>query len=384
LSESDQFVCNVCGSLCERTAGPAGRENASCATCNSTVRLRGLVALLSEELFGVGLALPDFPTVKGVRGIGMSDPPALAAALAQKLDYTNTFYHQPPALDITRPSELDLGRYDFIVSSEVMEHVPAPVEQAFANLCRMLKPDGFLLLTVPYRLGSGVDEHFPELHEYALASPGGRTVLVNRRRDGDIEVFENLCFHGGHGSTMEMRVFSEDSLKQMLTSAGFAEVRIATEDLPEFGVEHAETWSLPIIARKGRYARPAAEIALAYRDACRQASALDRELKTLRGDYDRYIAHHTESQAGLERQLVERAEWVRKVEHDFEERSQWAASLEKEKNEALSELRRIQTSESEAWQKVAALERELGEVRAVLTRLHTRLWTRVGRKARLL
>ena len=126
-----------------------------------------------------------------------------------------------------------------------MEHVPPPVERAFMNLNRMLKPDGMLLLTVPYTIDGRTAEHFPELHEYALAAPGGRTVLVNRRRDGSLEVFENLSFHGGDGSTLEMRVFTETSLKETLAAAGFASVHIASEDVPEFGVQHEETWSLP-------------------------------------------------------------------------------------------------------------------------------------------
>jgi SAM-dependent methyltransferase len=379
----NHFVCNVCGADCHSAAGSSGREVEDCATCKSTVRLRAVVALLSQELFGAGLALPDFPVVRGVRGIGMSDPVELASRLAAKLDYTNTFYHQPPSLDITRPAENDLGRYDFIVSSEVMEHVPVPIEQAFENLSRMLKPDGFLVLTVPYRLGSGIDEHFPELREHALARLGGRTVLVNRRRDGSVEVFENLCFHGGDGSTLEMRVFSEDSLKQLLIAAGFAEVYIASESVPEFGVTHTETWSLPILARKGRFARPTPEVAVAYREACLHAAALARELTTLRGEYDRYIEFHKTSQAEIERQLAERIEWVRKVERDFEERTQWGLDLEKEKNEALAEFKRLQGSELEAWQKVATLERELGEARTALAELRSRLWTRLGHKTGL-
>src|SRR5262249_54089772 len=159
--------------------------------CPSTVRLRGLVALISQEILGIQMALPDFPELRGLRGFGMSDPPDLAAQLEKKFDYTNTFYHQAPRLDITSPDESEWGRYDFIVSSEVMEHVPVPVERAFANLYRLLKPNGLLLLTVPYGINMQPREHFPELHEYALASPGGKTVLVNRRRDGSTEVFEN-------------------------------------------------------------------------------------------------------------------------------------------------------------------------------------------------
>jgi len=199
FSDSGNFTCNICGASCERPDTPPGREVPGCPKCGSTVRLRSLIALLSREIFGVELALPDFPVLKGVRGMGMSDPQELAERLAEKFDYLNTFYHQEPRLDIVEPAQDHLGRYDFILSSEVLEHVPTPVERAFANLNRMLKPDGLLLLTVPYKIEGRTAEHFPELHEYALAAPGGRTVLVNRRRDGSFEVFENLSFHGGDG-----------------------------------------------------------------------------------------------------------------------------------------------------------------------------------------
>jgi SAM-dependent methyltransferase len=324
FSDSANFTCNVCGKVCERATATFDREVLSCLQCGSTVRLRGLVALLSREVFGVELALPDFPVTKGVCGIGMSDPPTLAAGFAEKFDYTNTFYHQPPHLDITRPAEGDIGRYDFIVSSEVMEHVAPPVEPAFANIYRLLKPDGLLLLTVPYGPEGRTTEHFPELHEYGLASVGGRVVLVNRRRDGSMEVFENLCFHGGCGSTWEMRVYSEASLMEILTGAGFSEIRIAAENVPEFGVDHAESWSLPIVARKGHFHLPPAELALAYRAA--------------------------------RRALEERLVWVRRLEGEFEERTQWALALRK----------------------------ELDDATAARANLESRPWTRLGRKLGLL
>src|SRR5262249_15285436 len=98
----------------------------------------------------------------------------------------------------------------------------------------------------------------------------------------------------------------------------------------------------------------------------------------------RHIEFHKQSQADLERQLAERLEWVRKVERDFEERSQWGVSLEKEKNDALAEFRRLQASESEAWQKTAAGGRGLGEVRARLAHLEARMWTRLGKTWRAL
>lgn len=379
-SASGNFTCNICGAECQRPTGGFGREVESCSACRSTVRVRALIAVLSRELFGASLALPDFPTLKGLRGFGMSDSPELAERLAAKFDYTNTFYHQAPRLDITQPSANDIGRYDFIISSEVMEHVPTPVERAFENLCRMLKPDGLLLLTVPYTIDGRTVEHFPQLHRYALAAPGGQTVLVNRRADGALEVFENLVFHGGDGSTLEMRVFSEPALRETLRAAGFDSVDVASADVPEFGVEHAETWSLPIAARKGRLLPPISEMALGTREAHRRVVALEHELAAVRAEYQRYTEFHQRSAEDSNRQLSERAEWVRKVERDFEERSRWAFQLEHERNDALAAFERSQAGEAQAQQHVETLEKELAETRAALAHLRMRMWTRVGRK----
>jgi len=383
FSDSGNFTCNICGASCERPDTPPGREVPGCPKCGSTVRLRSLIALLSREIFGVELALPDFQVLKGVRGMGMSDPQELAERLAEKFDYLNTFYHQEPRLDIVEPAQDHLGRYDFILSSEVLEHVPTPVERAFANLNRMLKPDGLLLLTVPYKIEGRTAEHFPELHEYALAAPGGRTVLVNRRRDGSFEVFENLSFHGGDGSTLEMRVFTETSLKEILSGAGFGGVHIASEDVPEFGVRHGETWSLPIVGRKGRFQPPSAEIAGAYGQAVRKSAALARDLEfhqRARQDAERALAERLEWVRKVEAELEARTQWARKTEAELEERTQWALALKQEKDAALADFQRGEVAAENARRHIQAVEKDLAEARAARAQLESSLWSRVGRK----
>ena len=347
------------------------------------MRLRSLIALLSREIFGVELALPDFPVLKGVRAVGMSDPQKLAERLAEKFDYTNTFYHQEPRLDIVHPAEEQLGRYDFILSSEVLEHVPPPVELAFANLNRMLKPDGLLLLTVPYTIEGRTAEHFPELHDYTLAAPGGRTVLVNRRRDGSIEVFENLSFHGGDGSTLEMRVFTEGSLREILTGAGFDEIRIAAQDVPEFGVCHSETWSLPMAGRKGHFRPPYDEIAKAYGHAVRESNELQRELegrKRAHQEAEKALAERLEWVRKVEADLEERTQWARKMETDLEERTRWALTLKQEKEAALADFERGAAEAENARKHIQALEKDLAEARDARARLESAFWTRAGRK----
>jgi SAM-dependent methyltransferase len=244
------FTCNICGSRQQADASSFGRESPNCDRCGSTVRYRSLIHHLSLALFGKSLALPDFPSSPRIRGVGMSDWDGFASALAKKLDYTKTYFDQEPRLDLKNLAPGQHGSCDFVLCSEVLEHVTPPVEPAFQGLSDLLKPGGALLLTVPYQINTGTIEHFPELHEFSLTVVGGEYVLVNRTRAGAYQVFDKLTFHGGIGSTLEMRIFGEPDLLRNLAEAGFEQVRVLREDYPSFGILHRESWSLPILARK--------------------------------------------------------------------------------------------------------------------------------------
>ncbi len=248
-----RFSCNVCGENNQFPQEDLGRENPSCVSCGSNVRLRGFLRMLALELFGVALPLPDFPRVRGLRGIGLSDSEVYTALLAERFDYRNTFYHREPRFDITNPPPEEFGQYDFVLSAEVFEHVPPPVEAALANAFRLLKPHGVLLMSVPYSLEATTTEHFPQLYEFGFGQIADKTVLLNRTRDGQLQLFDNLIFHGGPGVALEMRQFSETELKRSLIAAGFTGVRIYSEDHPSFGVIWSGACSLPIAARKGEF-----------------------------------------------------------------------------------------------------------------------------------
>jgi SAM-dependent methyltransferase len=254
-----EFTCNLCGNSNKRRVGELRREQSSCLACGSTVRTRGVLRALSQELFGTNLTVPDFPQLKSLRGIGTSDEPQYASRLAEKFDYRNTFYDRPPRFDIAHPNEAECGQYDFMISSEVFEHVPPPAEAAFANAYRLLKPNGVLVLTVPYSIEDRSLEHFPELYDYSVTWAGAHSVLVNRTREGLLQVFDNLVFHAdpgarAGGAPLELREFSEHDLTAMLTGVGFQEVRVHGESFEPFGIVWPEPWSLPIAARKGTYA----------------------------------------------------------------------------------------------------------------------------------
>jgi SAM-dependent methyltransferase len=215
--------------------------------------MRAIVNMVSTEVLGRSIPLPDFPVRKDVVGIGLSDWEGYATRLAEIFSYTNTYFHQEPRLDISHIDDDQTGRLDFLISAEVFEHVVPPVSQAFTNAHRLLKPGGVLLLMVPYAptyLLPTTTEHFPDLYEYSVTQDDtGRYILTNRTRDGTIQVFDTLVFHGGQGATLEMRVFSEGDLLEHLRLAGFTNIKVKREPVFEFGIYWPQAWSLPITAR---------------------------------------------------------------------------------------------------------------------------------------
>jgi len=245
-----KFRCNVCGAPNKRPLAKLTREGESCGGCGSTVRARAVVHHVSQAVFGKSLALPDFPMRPDVRGVGMSDWAGYAQPLAERMNYTNTFYHQEPFLDITAVPDDMAGTCDFLISTEIFEHVCPPVSRAFEGARRLLKPGGTLVLTVPYMLEDETREHYPNLHKFEIVSKGGGAwLLVNTRKDGEVEQFDNLVFHGGPGTTLEMRLFAKTALQHELERAGFTRVHFADEAVPEFGIHWLHPWSLPIVAR---------------------------------------------------------------------------------------------------------------------------------------
>ena len=242
------FRCNLCGSANRAAPEALDRERPSCGVCGSNVRFRAIGRLVVRELTGRDAALPDLPRAKQWRGLGLSDADAYAVPFADKFDYVNTYFHTEPRLDI---ADADVARYggrDFIVASDVFEHVAAPVARAFANARALLNDGGKLIFTVPFTLDPATVEHFPELHVWKLEESGGRWRLHNRTADGRETLHENLIFHGGPGTTLEMRLFSQAALLREFEQAGFSRVCIAAEPCMEFGIHWPEPWSVPMVA----------------------------------------------------------------------------------------------------------------------------------------
>jgi SAM-dependent methyltransferase len=199
------------------------------------MRWRSIIHALSTELFGKSMPISDFAKRDDLTGIGLSDCECYALRLPTKLGYTNTFYHQAPFLDITSEKAPSFGQFDFIICSDVFEHIAQPIGNAFDHACRLLKPDGVIIFSVPLLPGE-TREHFPELFEYELHRDGAEWTLKNRTADGRKQQFTGLTFHGGPGTVLEMRIFGQDSLKRNFSAAGFRSPVIYSQDARQFGI----------------------------------------------------------------------------------------------------------------------------------------------------
>jgi SAM-dependent methyltransferase len=204
------------------------------------------------EVLGKAVPLREFPVLKNRRGLGMTDDASYASLLAEKFDYTNTFYHCDPFFDITKAHPDLYGTYDFIISSDVFEHIAPPVERAMEEVYKLLKPEGALILSVPSSIDEETIEHYPDLHQYAVVELNGNPIIVNRKTDGSFQVHENPVFHGGGGTTLEMRLFSREDLAKKLRNAGFSEVIFLDDPVEQFGIAFEGPWTHPLIARPPR------------------------------------------------------------------------------------------------------------------------------------
>src|SRR5712692_4070559 len=183
-ADAFRFVCNICGTACCVPHYVMSRESLSCYGCGSTIRYRSVINAL---LTGLGISLmplPSHPVRQSIVGIGMTDSEIYAAQLERKFSYKNMYYHKEPKLDILNLDVFGYGCADFIICSDVLEHVCPPVSLAFQNLFLLLKRGGILVVTVPLVEDGLAKEHFPNLREYHFKFRGDRRVLINRTASG--------------------------------------------------------------------------------------------------------------------------------------------------------------------------------------------------------
>ena len=230
-----EYYCNICGHKNRLESQQFHRELAACQKCGANARFRGVIHVLGD-LLGESKDIPlqGWPVRKDIFGMGMSDWSGYADLLRKKFSYENTFYDRSPQLDIMNLSEKYLGKYNFVISSDVFEHILPPLQQGFDNLFRLLKPGGRLVFSVPYTRIAHTIEHYPGLLDYEILNFRGTKIIVNRDANGDLQVYDNLVFHGGEGTTLEMRVFCEADVLSRLAQSGFENIKVY--DQPQLAI----------------------------------------------------------------------------------------------------------------------------------------------------
>lgn len=235
-NEIISFRCNLCGRENAEVAGRFHRELAPCINCGANVRFRGIIHALTMGLYGRSRILREIPEDEPITGLGFSDASCYARLLEIRFAYLNTQLDSAPLLDITK--EKDIERYmpvDFVICSDVFEHVAPPVDRAFRNLASLLRDNGLLVFSVPSYDMLETVEHYPRFSEARILQIGPKHVLVNRTTEGEFEIFQNLIFHGGPGSTLEMRVFAGSDVVSRLRRAGFDQIHVFDTTLPSIG-----------------------------------------------------------------------------------------------------------------------------------------------------
>jgi hypothetical protein len=217
----------------------------TCTACHSTWRIRALALLVLR-----GLDIPLTPLRLGDQdfsrsGLGISDNVFLAAALAGRFDYVNSYLHRFPRLDISEvPPDLG-GAFEFVVCSDVLEHVPPPVEPALQGLASLVRPGGFVVASVPCTRGETV-EHYPDLDSYDIV---GETVVWTGK-DGREHCDPHPEFHGGQGRTLAFRLWNVDDFHARLDQVGLvAELQGEAVDAPEYGVPALPDAGLALLRR---------------------------------------------------------------------------------------------------------------------------------------
>jgi SAM-dependent methyltransferase len=229
------YQCNICGTKNTLPTLDFYRELALCTYCGSNSRFRGLIYILAEFIGeDTGRPLQYWKIQKNISGLGMSDWSGYAEKLAIFFEYTNTFYDKSPMFDIQNVDKRHHNKYDFVICSDVFEHIVQPVQNGFDNLFKILKPNGRLIFSVPYTRTIRTLEHYPKLHEFKIIDFYGKNVLINRTKSGDYSIHDKLVFHGGTGCTLEMRLFCEKDIICYLENAGFRKIKI--HDKPDIDV----------------------------------------------------------------------------------------------------------------------------------------------------
>ena len=158
--------CNICGMLTLfRVNHPNFREHVACRICRSVNRQRQIVSLLLSYISDSGDEVRTFASIRDIPKETVIWNAETTRALHKRLalhlgkNYISSEYIDPSLksgeiksgvlhVDI-QETHFEDNSLNFILSSDVMEHVPMP-QKALKEIYRVLKPGGCHIFTAPF------------------------------------------------------------------------------------------------------------------------------------------------------------------------------------------------------------------------------------------
>jgi SAM-dependent methyltransferase len=175
-----------------------------------------IITSLGYEPKCLGEIHPDWSRV----GIGISDDVELSSRLSSKFFYSNTFFDAFPYLDIRKVPNIAYKAFEFVSCSDVLEHIDVDIKKAIRGVSKLLKPDGFAVLSVPIRNTAEQMEFYPKLKTFSVLGETVKWVDHNGKKYID----KSPEFHGGRGQNLAFRQFTDESFKKLILDNGFASI----------------------------------------------------------------------------------------------------------------------------------------------------------------
>jgi hypothetical protein len=198
-----------------------------------------------QSLGHSNITLSDVQEDWSIRGLGTSDDIKIAKQLVKKFDYVNTYYHMGPKLDLTEVDAQWCECAQFVICSDVLEHVPPPTCLALEGLQSIVASGGAAIISIPYTTADTTIEFYPGLERYEVLD----NQVVWHDSNGLQLVDDNPEFHGGAGQTLAFRVWSLARFEEDLISAGFLQIERLKFN-KSLGVPPLESGDVILIARK--------------------------------------------------------------------------------------------------------------------------------------
>lgn len=127
------------------------QQGETCVRCGSSLRSQAL-ALAILQTFGHRGSFQDFArSIRGrlLRILEINEAGQLTRFFPRRCRHELRSY---PEIDMMHMPHVPTGRYDLVIHSDTLEHVPDPVK-GLTECCRVLRPSGACCFTVPIVVG---------------------------------------------------------------------------------------------------------------------------------------------------------------------------------------------------------------------------------------